>query len=132
MAKDSLKNPHNSWVGALYLALTAVLLPWTIYLGLTLPRHHLSNHWDISWTGLDIGLIITLLLTAIFAYRKAVWLVMSATSAGSLLLVDAWFDVMSERQALQFYQALILAIFIEIPLAILCYVVAINTLKDKQ
>jgi hypothetical protein len=85
------------WVPKVYPVLAVVLLPWTIYLGLSLPRHHLSAYWDVSWVGLDIGLILAL----------------SATG----LLVDAWFDVMSERRPSEFHQELFLAIFIKLPLS---------------
>jgi hypothetical protein len=119
------------WAASLYICSAIILLPWTIYLGASLPTHHLSAHWDISWTGLDIGLIITMLATGILAYRKSRWLVITSSMVGSLLLVDAWFDVMSERRVSQFYQSLFLAIFIEIPMAITSYYVACKVLKNN-
>ena len=97
-----------------------------------MPRYHLSNHWDVSWTGLDIGLIFTLLLTGLLAFRQSKWIVLTAASTGSLLLVDAWFDVMSERQPRQLHEAVILAVFIEIPLAIMSYAVAAYTLHEQS
>jgi hypothetical protein len=120
-----------SWTVRLYILLAVVLLPWTIYLGLTLPSHHLSAHWDISWTGLDIGLIISLVATAALAYFRSILVVIAAATTGSLLLVDAWFDVMSERRASDFHQALVLAFAFELPLAILSYYLATHALKHN-
>lgn len=119
------------WAASLYICSSIILLPWTIYLGASLPAHHLSAHWDVSWTGLDVGLVITMLTTSILAYLKSRWLVITSSMVGSLLLVDAWFDVMSERRASQFYQSLFLAIFIEIPMALTSYYIACRVLKNN-
>lgn len=108
--------------------MAVVLLPWTIFLGLTLPRRHLSTHWDISWTGLDIGLIVALVSTGLFAYFRSIWVVITSATTGSLLLVDAWFDVMSERSGSDFHQALVLAFLFELPLASLSYYLASHAL----
>ena len=112
------------WSRYLYVILAVILLPWTIYLGLTLPVHHLSNHWDVSWVGLDVALIVSITLTGLFALLKSPWIIMSASSAASFLLVDAWFDVMSEKSGLEFTQAIVLALLVELPLAAMSYYLA--------
>lgn len=119
------------WAGKLYVMFAVVLLPWTIYLGATLPTHHLSAHWDVSWTGLDVGLMTALLATGLFAYLRSIWIVIAAATTGSLLLVDAWFDVMSEHSAALFHEALILAFVFEIPLALMSYYVAGHALHHN-
>lgn len=120
-----------AWAGKLYVMLAAVLLPWTIYLGLSLPSHHLSSHWDVSWTGLDIGIIAALLTTGLFAYLRSIWVVIAAASTGSLLMVDAWFDIMSEHSPALFHEALILAFVFEIPLALMSYFLAGHALHHN-
>lgn len=120
-----------AWTTRVYILLAVVLLPWTIYLGLTLPEHHLSAHWDISWTGLDIGLTLSLIATGLFAYFRSLWVVIAAATTGSLLLVDAWFDVMSEKMGSDFHQALILAFAFELPLALLSYYLATHALRHN-
>ena len=117
-----------TWVTHTYVMMAAVLLPWTIYLGLSLPRHHLSAHWDVSWTGLDIGLVAALASTGLFAYFRSIWVVITSATTGSLLLVDAWFDVMSEKTSSDFRQALVLAFVFELPLACLSYYLASHAL----
>lgn len=121
-----------SWAANLYIMLAAVLLPWTVYIGLTLPARHLTRNWDVSWTGLDTGLFVALLLTGLFAYMRSIWIVISAATAGSLLLVDAWFDVMSEHSGLQFHQAILLALVFEIPLATMSYYLSIHALHHNR
>jgi len=120
-----------AWTARLYVVLAVVLLPWTVYLGITLPAHHLSAHWDVSWTGLDVGLLAALIATGLAAYFRSILVVIAAATTGSLLLVDAWFDVMSERRASDFHQALILAFVFELPLAALSYYLAAHALRHN-
>lgn len=126
---DSVIVRIPKWVVVFYTALAILLIPWTIYMGWTLPTHHLSVNWDISWTGLDIALIIAFLLTGLAAYTKSLWIVISSTTVGCLLLVDAWFDVMTEHQSPEFARALLTGAAVEIPLALLSYYVAAHALQ---
>ena len=130
MALQKVKINVPSWPALIYIIMAIILLPWTIYLGASLPAHHLSAHWDISWTGLDVGIIVAMSLTGLFAYLKSRWIIISSTTVGSLLLVDSWFDVMSERRAAQLHESIILAVLVEIPLAIISYYIAYKTLED--
>jgi hypothetical protein len=130
MKRDRIKLIVPTWPAVIYIILAIILLPWTIYLGATLPTHHLSAHWDVSWTGLDVGLIVTMLMTGIFAFKRSRWIVISSTMVGSFLLVDAWFDVMSERRSVDLHQSIILAIFVELPLAFISYYISFYVLRD--
>lgn len=130
-ARERIHLRLPTWAPRAYAFMAVVLVPWTVYLGTTLPRHHLSTHWDVSWTGLDIALIVSLLSTAILARIKSVWVIISASTTGSLLLVDAWFDVMSEHGN-SFDQALVMAFLIEIPLAIMSYYLAFHALERNS
>src|SRR5216684_2941450 len=94
------------WAAVLYVLGSLLVLPWTVYLDQNLPTHHLFRHWDIAWVGLDIGLVISLLLTGILAFRKSLWVVLAATVTSSFLLVDAWFDVMGSRPGRELGEAL--------------------------
>jgi hypothetical protein len=135
MAKRKNLKPNTivlripSWAAKAYVILAIVLVPWTVYLGLSLPTHHLSSHWDVSWTGLDIALSVSFLLTGLFAFLRSMWVVITASTTGSLLLVDAWFDIMSEHGGRLFHQALFAAFLFEIPLALMSYYLAGHALQ---
>ncbi len=131
MAITKIKLSIPAWTASVYIILSLILLPWAVYLGATLPTHHLSAHWDISWTGLDVALFITMLTTGILAYLKSHWVIISSSTVGSLLIVDAWFDTMSQRKTLQLHEAIILAIFIELPLAFISYFIAFKALRHN-
>lgn len=120
-----------AWTGKLYFLMAAVLLPWTIYMSFALPRHHSTAHWDIIWSGLDIALVATVALTAYFAHRRSIWIVLTASTTGSLLVVDAWFDVLSEHAITLVQNALVMAIFLEIPLALMSYLLAAHVLRHN-
>jgi hypothetical protein len=96
-----------------------VLIPWTIYLGLTLPDRQLSPHYNVAWVGFDIMLAIALGGTGYFSLRHSRYLAVFAAAAATLLVVDAWFDVMTSPRD-QIMQAIISAVLIELPLAAVC------------
>jgi hypothetical protein len=128
---DRIHSQIPVWAAKVFMILSVILIPWTIYLSYSLPIHHLSNHWDISWVGLDAGIVVLLAISGILAYKKSRFIALSATATASFLLVDAWFDVLSERRSYQVFESLVLAIFIEIPLAIICFTVAYRVLIHK-
>jgi hypothetical protein len=111
------------WIAPFFFALAVALLPWTIWLTQTLPAHHTTEHWDLAWGGLDAAEAIALLAVAVTALRRSVWLEAAAAAAGTLLLCDAWFDVLLEHGS-RFWIALAQAIAVEVPLALVCFWVA--------
>lgn len=102
---------------------------WTIYIGWRLPRHYVANHWDLAWVGLDVAQIVMLLLAAWAAWRGRALLVLFATAAGTLLLVDAWFDVTTARRG-GVAQSLVFALVIEIPSAMFLFWITWRTVKE--
>ena len=130
MRKVQLNIPR--WVTKTYLLLAVILLPWTVYLLATLPARHLSRHWDLSWGGLDIALIITFVATALLGWKRSKWIVFTATAAGTLMLTDAWFDVLSERPGAAFLRALVMAVCIEVPLALISFAIALRVIAKSK
>ncbi len=122
--------PH--WIAWLYGLLALLTVPWTVYLGVSLPTRHLSSHWDVAWVGLDIAIICMLLLNALYAYKESKWLIMSATATTTLLLTDTWFDITSSRSGHGLWQAVVLAVLIEWPLALLTFSVAMKLVKHEH
>lgn len=109
------------WVGVVYVVLAIITILWAMYLAVELPREHLSSHWDLAWVGFDVGLGIALATTGWLAVKRSELLVMAATVTATILLVDAWFDIATARGGSQLYQSIALAIFGELPLAIISY-----------
>ncbi|HUY42859.1 MAG TPA: hypothetical protein VMU98_03735 [Acidimicrobiales bacterium] len=66
---------------------------WTIYLGTSLPRTYVAEHWDLAWVGLDTAEILVLVAAAWAAWKRRAVLIAFAVAAATLLLLDAWFDL---------------------------------------
>ncbi len=114
------------WAGPLFALFSLILLPWTIYLGASLPSRQLSPNYDTAWAGFDAILMVALAATAYFALRRSRYLSTAATATATLLLVDAWFDVLT-TPADQQAQSILLAVVIELPLAGVCIWLSLHT-----
>jgi fucose 4-O-acetylase-like acetyltransferase len=101
-----------------------VLVPWTVWLTFSLPAHHESDNWRTVWAGFDLALAAALLATAVCALRRSPWLGPIAAVAGTLLCVDAWFDITLEFGGHHLTSAVLEAVFVELPLAAICFWVA--------
>src|SRR4029077_6634400 len=64
--------------------------------------------------------------TAVMVARRSPFAEVTATITGTLLCCDAWFDVLTSRGVSDVAQAAASAIFIELPLAALCFWMARN------
>lgn len=109
------------WCSVLLLALGALTLPWTAGLAVVLPSSERTAHYDVSWAGFDLMLCALLLYTGWNTLRRREQSELSAAMTGTLLIVDAWFDVLGAPDTGQFLTALAMALFVELPLAGFCF-----------
>lgn len=112
------------WTGWLLLVLGFLTLPWIGGLAVELPSRSEAAHYDVSWTGFDVLLCLLLLRTGWSAVRDLEHVELTAAMTGALLIVDAWFDVMSAPDTKQFLIALAMAVCVELPLAVFCLWIA--------
>jgi len=98
-------------------ACALALVPWTIYLGLSLPDNYSTRSWSVAWTGFDVLLLLALASTAYFGWRGRQALIGTAVAAATLLVCDAWFDVTLDLGTPGIWTSLASAVFIELPLA---------------
>jgi hypothetical protein len=119
--------PAPRWLAFAFVASSMALLPWTIWLYDSLPSRATADNWDVAWAGFDLALAATLFATAIGALRGATWTQGTAASAATLLVCDAWFDVMTSRGAHEVLVAVVMAGIVEAPLALVCVWVARNS-----
>ncbi len=103
------------------------LLPWTIWLAGSLRPTHESPRWDIAWSGFDAALAVMFLLTAFAAWRRSPWIGVAAGATGTLLVTDAWFDVILSSDNDELRTALLLAAVAELPAAAVCFWIAYRT-----
>jgi hypothetical protein len=113
------------WAGPLFTLFAVIMVPWTVYIGESLPMRQLSPHYDASWAGFDVLLVAALAGTGYFALRRSRYLAMAATATAVLLIVDAWFDLMTTPEG-EIVQSIVLAAVVELPLAAVCIWLALH------
>jgi hypothetical protein len=95
-----------------------------LWLAVSLPTRDLTNHYDAAWSGFDVALAASLLATGLGILRHATWTQGAASSAATLLVCDAWFDVTMSASGREQLVALAMAALVELPLALACVFVA--------
>jgi hypothetical protein len=113
------------WVAPLFAVLGLVMVPWTIYLGMTLPEQARTHNYRVAWVGFDLLLLVALLVTAYTAWRGRQLVGLIAAATATLLVVDAWFDVTTSRRT-DVQTAMLLALLVELPLAVTCAWIALH------
>jgi hypothetical protein len=110
-----------------WLALCAAiaLIPWTVYLGLSLPQSYSAQHWQLTWVGFDVLLLAFMIATAVLGFANHRLLTLFAFTTGVLLVCDAWFDVLTAKRG-DVALSVLAAVMGELPLAA---VLIIGTLR---
>jgi hypothetical protein len=116
----------SPWVARAFILCSVVLVPWIVYLAFSLPVRQVSSHYDTAWVGFDVFELVALGGTGYFALRRSRYLALAAAAAATLLLCDAWFDVVTSSGH-QVVESVVLALVIELPLAGVCGWVSYNT-----
>ena len=114
------------WAGPAFALFSLILLPWIAYLAYSLPSRQVSADYDVAWAGFDVMLLAALAGTGYFALRRSRYLATAATVAATLLVVDAWFDVMTTPPG-QRLEPVALAAGVELPLAAVCVWLSLHT-----
>ena len=113
------------WLAPLFFLAGLGLVPWTAYLILTLPGRHLqTGFYDLAWGGFDVGLAALLIATGAGLLRRKLWVQSTATAAATMLICDAWFDILSSQPGRERLVAIALAVIAELPSAAVCLLIA--------
>lgn len=104
-----------------------VLLPWSAFLSATLPSRHVAEHWELAWTGFDLFEAAAIIGTFVAVLKRSPAVTVLATIAGTALLCDAWFDLVTASPGRDVQWALLFAVFAELPLAALCFWIAVDS-----
>jgi len=118
-ARPRRRHDHVLAVGI--AAVVVGLLGWTAYLAVSLPHHYNARNWNLMWVGFDVALSFVLAVAAWAAWFRRRVMVVTALVAGTLLLCDAWFDVLSSLGNSDAWLTLLTALAGEIPLALFLF-----------
>jgi hypothetical protein len=114
-------------IGTVLIAAALALIPWIVYLSMTLPTTYQAQNWDLSWIGFDVALVIMLGTTALLTRARHPQAGMSSMATAVLLLCDAWFDWSTSGGADHTW-AIWTALLVELPTAALLLTNAVRPL----
>jgi hypothetical protein len=101
----------------LMIGCSIVMIPWLVYLSMTLPDNYVAHNWPATWVVFDILLVGFMAATAVLGYLRRQLLLLAAFTSGVLLICDAWFDLMTAGPD-DVWVSVITALGIEVPLAV--------------
>ncbi|MDH6113784.1 hypothetical protein P3T36_005704 [Kitasatospora sp. MAP12-15] len=110
---------------AVLVAALAMVVPWALSVSSAFPATITAYHWTRTWLGFDYVLTGGLALTGWFARRADRRAMPFGVVTGTLLLIDAWFDVCTSPAGLEFGQAVVDSFF-EVSGALLCFAIALR------
>lgn len=58
------------------------LIPWTVYVGCTLPANYVAHNWPATWIGFDCVLIAFMAATAVLGWLRRQLVVLPAFATG--------------------------------------------------
>jgi hypothetical protein len=133
LAWRPLARPVAGWRRARLIALVVggFLVPWCVLLSMTLPATAQAQHWSLAWAGLDGAEALAALATAVLLTRADPRAALTAVAGGTLLLIDAWFDVCTSAAGLDRALAVAEAACAELPLAIAAYWLAVRLTRAR-
>lgn len=115
---------RSAYLARAFFIVAAVTVPWTVYLAITLPLHYTAHHYWLGWFGFDVALLTVLAVTGRALLRDDVAASRYAAVAATMLVVDAWFDVLNAATRTEQFIALAMALLVELPLAYVCWRIA--------
>ena len=115
---------------ALALAVAGVgLLPWMIYLAISLPPRSTAWHWPAAWVGLDALEAMGLVGTAALLLRRDHRYCLTSMATAGVLLADAWFDMATVAPGSGAVASMLTAALAEVPALVACIGLAVAGLR---
>jgi hypothetical protein len=115
-------------IGAM-LACAVALAAWIGVLAVTLPLRYRAGGWSAAWVGFDVVLLAVFAATAWAAWRRRQMLILCLVVLATLLICDAWFDTTLDYATREFMFSLLLALVVELPLALIALIGARRLLR---
>jgi hypothetical protein len=111
-----------TWFRRLCLIAVVVLIPLFITVASVSPRTQQLHNLRLFWSGLDVFELIGMALTGWCLMRRSPHVVGAAAITGTLLMSDAWFNIITTIG--KPHRAALVMAFVEIPVAIYAFVIA--------
>ena len=128
VANPSRLRTHRRIRVGVAAAAALLLIPWTVYLAVSLPREHKVRDWGPLWIGFDGIELLLLAITFWLGWQRRTIGLLVAFATGVVLLCDAWFDLLTSAPG-ELWRAALSAVVVEIPLAVLLMSGAVRALR---
>lgn len=128
VANPSRLRTHRQIRIGVAAAAALLLIPWTVYLAVSLPREHKVRDWGPLWIGFDGIELLLLAITFWLGWQRRTIGLLVAFATGVVLLCDAWFDLLTSAPG-ELWRAALSAVVVEIPLAVLLMSGAVRALR---
>jgi hypothetical protein len=115
-------NAAPVWFRRVCLVAVVVLIPLFITVASVSPRTQQLHNLRIFWSGLDVFELIGMALTGWCLVRRSPHVVGAATITGTLLISDAWFNIITTVG--KSHRAALAMAFVEVPAAIYSFAIA--------
>jgi len=109
----------------------AAMLPWLVFLAVSLPAAAVARHWPAAWVGLDAMEAAGLICTGVLMLRGDARHRLTAIATAALLMADAWFDITTAAPGSGELTSLMMAALAEVPTAALCAWLACRGLRAQ-
>jgi hypothetical protein len=127
-----LRYPSRRSVGWALTAAGPAMVPWLFVLAVSLPGRATAQHWGVAWVGLDSLEALGLTCTGLLMRRRDPRASLTAAATAILLLVDAWFDVLTSAPGADRLTAMLMAVCVELPIAALCLRLAVRLFPSRE
>jgi len=94
------------------------MLPWLVYLSITLPASYSVGAWRTVWVGFDVALFLLFTATAASVWLRRQIAAFAMVATATVLICDAWFDTSLSWGAHEHWSSIGSAL-IEVPVAVL-------------
>jgi hypothetical protein len=121
---------HARWLPIALTIAALTLVPSLLVVLAVVPTAQTARHLKVAWTGLDVFEVLALASTGFALQRRPAIAVIPATITGTLLLCDAWLNIIPTTGAAR-SEGIVLA-FVELPLAALSFWVAARSELSRQ
>lgn len=116
----------HRYLGSALAGTGAAMVPWLFLLARELPAQATAAHWNTVWVGLDTLEALGLVSTGLLLRRRDPRVSLPAAATATLLVADAWFDVLTSAPGGERLTAIAMAAGAELPMAALCAVLAVR------
>ena len=105
---------------------------WIAYLGGVMPSETVARNWNVAWLGLDAFEGLSALFTLLFLLRRSPYAVLTTAAFSTSLCIDALFDVATAAPGLPLTTAVLEAVLVELPFAVLSGALALKLLNASD